>query len=84
MNNKRINIMILFILIVVIITGCNGSNRVKGFLAEEHNVDKFYSLAVSGGNVIIYEWTTQTSPKMKCMTMFTHAKSNTQCVRYTK
>jgi len=46
---------------------------IGGFNAKEIKPDAFYTVDVVGQNVRVYEWTTQTEPKMKCVAMFTES-----------
>lgn len=56
---------------------------IGGFNAKEVKPDAFYTVDVVGQNVRVYEWTTQTEPKMKCVAMFTESATKSpsmQCI----
>lgn len=53
----------------------------SGVTTKEVKPDAFYSVDVSGENIRVYEWTTQSGAKaIKCIVVFSSNKMNTQCI----
>ena len=62
------------LLFFVSIAGAGVWTRIRGFTLKEVKPDAVYALAVIGENVRVYEFTTRTEPKAKCVVIFSEQK----------
>jgi len=78
--------IIIFLIIAIIAVTANAGlwTTIKGAGAPVLKPDAFYQLETVGQNVRVYEWTTQTEPRMKCTAMFVESNTKSpqmQCIK---
>ena len=81
-------IIMFIVTIVILIVVYIATTRTMSFsalttiLSEQIKPDKSYTVDTAGLNMRVYEFTTQTEPKMKCVTTIVDNQApSTQCIR---
>ena len=76
-----INIGLLAIVLIAL-TGSMSFSAISTMLSKEIKTDDSYTIDTAGLNIRVYEFTTQTEPRMKCITTISDEKSpSTQCIK---
>ena len=77
-------VIILAVAVFALTANAGLWTTIKGAAAPVLEPDAFYQLETVGQNVRVYEWTTQTEPKMKCTAMFVESNNKSpqlQCIK---
>ena len=67
---RKLIIALLFIVLLLNTVYAGIWTRIRGFTLKEVKPDAVYALDVIGENVRVYEFTTRTEPRAKCIIIF--------------